>query len=142
MRFTQEFDQYLNQFRLRLKQLVLARGAAIISIAALLVTLVAVATAISNGFPDDIVITSRLILIALLGVLAYRFVILPRKRVDENGAADIEQRTEAFGGRVETYVEIDDERNPMRELLAEDATRIAHEHPPVSQVAKKEFTLA
>ena len=142
MRFTQEFDQYLNQFRLRLKQLVLARGAAIISIAALLVTLVAVATAIRNGFPDDIVITSRLILIALLGVLAYRFVILPRKRVDENGAADIEQRTEAFGGRVETYVEIDDERNPMRELLAEDATRIAHEHPPVSQVAKKEFTLA
>jgi len=30
----------------------------------------------------------------------------------------------------------------MRELLAEDATRIAHEHPPDSQVAKKEFTLA
>jgi len=142
MSFTQEFDQYLNQFRLRLKQLVFARGAAIISIAALLVTLIAVATAIRNGFPDDIVITSRLILIALLGALAYRFVILPRKRIDENGAADIEQRTEAFGGRVETYVEIDDERNPMRELLAEDATRIANEHPPDSQVAKKEFTLA
>jgi len=74
MRFTQEFDQYLNQFRLRLKRLALARGAAIISIAALLVTLIAVATAIRNGFPDDIVITSRLILIAVLGALAYRFV--------------------------------------------------------------------
>ena len=142
MRFTQEFDQYLNQFRLRLKQLVLARGAAIMSITALLVTLIAVATAIRNGFPDDIVITSRLILIALLGALAYRFVILPRKRVDRNGAADIEQRTEAFGGRVETYVEIEDERNPMRELLAEDATRIANEHPPDAQVEKMEFTLA
>ena len=142
MRFTQELDLYLNQFRLRLKQLVLARGAAVLSIAALLVTLIAVATAIRNGFPDDIVITSRLILIALLGALAYRFVILPRKRVDKNGAADIEQRTGAFGGRVETYVEMSDERNPMRELLAEDASRIANEHPPESQVEKKEFTLA
>jgi hypothetical protein len=142
MKFTQEFDQYLNQFRLRLKQLVLARGAAIISIAALVVTFVAVATAIRNGFPDDIVIASRLILIALLGTLAYRFVILPRRQVDVSGASDIEQRTEAFGGRVETYVEIDDERNPMRELLAEDATRIAHAYPPDAQVEKKEFTLA
>jgi hypothetical protein len=142
MRFTQEFDQYLNQFRLRLKQLVLARGAAIMSIAALIVTLIAVATAIRNGFPDEMVITSRLILIALLGALAYRFVILPRKRVDENGAAEIEQRSEAFGGRVETYVEITDERNPMRELLAEDATKIAKQHSPESQVEKKEFTLA
>ena len=142
MRFTREFDQYLNQFRLRLKQLILARGAAMMSVAALTVTLIAVAIAIRNGFPDDIVITSRLILIALLGTLAYRFVILPRRRVDDNGAADIEQRTEAFGGRVETYIEIDDDRNPMRELLAEDATRIANEYPPDSQVKKKEFTFA
>lgn len=142
MKSTQELDQYLHQFRLRLKQLVLARGAAMMSVVALLVTLVAVGTAIRNGFPDHIVITSRLVLIALLAALVYRFVILPRRRIDENGAADIEQRTEAFGGRVETYVEINDERNPMRELLAEDAARIAKEHPPDSQVAKKEFTFA
>ena len=55
MRFTQEFDEYLNQFRLRLKQLVLARGTAMISVAALVVTVVAVAAAVRNGFPDDIV---------------------------------------------------------------------------------------
>ena len=46
--------------------------------------------------------------------------ILPRRRVDESGAADIEQRTGVFGGRVETYVEMKDERSPMRELLAEE----------------------
>ncbi len=142
MRFTQEFDQYLNRFRLRLKQLILARGAAMISVAALAVTVIAVATAIRNGFPADIVIPSRLILMAVLGVLAYRFVFLPRRRVDENCAADIEQRSAAFAGRVETYVEMDDEQNPMRELLAEDATRIANDHPPESQVESKEFTLA
>jgi len=142
MRFTQEFDQYLNRFRLRLKRLVLARGAAMMSLTALAVTVIAVATAIRNGFPADIVITSRLLLIAVLGLLAYRFVYLPRRRVDNNGATEIEQRTAAFGGRVETYVEIGDEQNPLRELLAEDATRIANEHPPDSQVAGKELTLA
>jgi hypothetical protein len=142
MRFTQQFERYLDQFRLRLKKLALARGVALMSVAALVITLIAVATAIRNGFPDDIVITSRLILAAILGVIVYRFVILPRRHIDNNGAADIEQRTEAFGGRVETYVEMDDERNPMRELLAEDASRIAQEHPPEVQVEKKEFTLA
>jgi hypothetical protein len=118
MRFTQQFERYLDQFRLRLKKLALARGVALMSVAALVITLIAVATAIRNGFPDDIVITSRLILAAILGVIVYRFVILPRRHIDNNGAADIEQRTEAFGGRVETYVEMDDERNPMRELIA------------------------
>ena len=138
MKFTREFDLYLQQFRLRLKQLVLARGVAIMLFAALVITLVAVATAIRVGFPDDIVIASRVLLIGVLAALAYRFVILPRRRVDENGATDIEQRTGVFGGRVETYVEMKDERNPMRELLAEDASKIARNHPPQTQVAKKE----
>ncbi len=142
MKFTREFDLYLQQFRLRLKQLVLARGVAIMLFAALVITLVAVATAIRVGFPDDIVIASRVLLIGVLAALAYRFVILPRRRVDENGATDIEQRTGVFGGRVETYVEMKDERNPMRELLAEDASKIARNHPPQTQVAKKEFNLA
>ena len=142
MRYTQQFDQYLNRFRLRLKHLMLARGAAMMSVAALAVTVIAVATAIRNGFPADIVITSRVILMAVLGVLAYRFVFLPRRRIDENCAADIEQRSAAFAGRVETYVEMDDEQNPMRELLAEDATRIANDLPADSQVESKEFTLA
>ena len=142
MRYTEEFDRYLNRFCLRLKKLVVARGAALMSIAALVVTVVAVATAIRNGFPSGMVITSRLLLVAVLGALAYRFIVLPRRRVDENGAAEIESRSAAFGGRVETYVEIDDEQNPMRELLAEDASRIAADHSPESQVAKKEFTLA
>lgn len=142
MSFTRQFDRYLAEFRLRLKQLVLARGLSILSVAALVITLVAVAAAIRNGFPDDIVIASRLVLVAALAALAWRFVFLPRRRVDRQAAVTIEQRTEAFGGRVETYVEMEDERNPMRELLAEDATKIARAHPPQAQVPKKEFTVA
>lgn len=142
MRFTQEFDRYVNLFRQRLKQLALARGIAILSVAALVITLVAVAFAIRHGFPDDIVIASRVILLALLGVLAYRFILQPRRQIDGHAAADIEQRTSAFGGRVETYLEMDDDGNPMRELLAEDAASIAHQHPPDTQVAGKEFAFA
>jgi len=142
MKFTEEFDQYLERFTARLKKLALARGAAMMSLAALAVTVIAVATAIRHGFPDDIVITSRVLLIAVLAVLGWRFVYLPRRRVDENGAADIEQRSAAFAGRVETYVEMNAANNPMRELLAEDAAKIAGEHPPESQIAQKEFTLA
>ncbi len=142
MNFTQQFDRYLDQFRLRLKQLILARGIALMSLVGLAITLVAVAVAIRNGFPDDIVISSRLILLLALGGIVYRFVILPRRHVDKNGASQIEQRTGAFGGRVETYVEMDDLRNPMRELLAEDAAKIAQAYPPDTQVQKQEFTVA
>ncbi len=142
MRYTEEFDQYLDRFRLRLKKLAVARGAAMMSVAALGITVLAVATAIRNGFPADMVITSRVLLVAILGALAYRFVYLPRQRVDENGAAEIELRSAAFGGRAETYAEMVDQQHPMRELLAEDATRIARHHPPETQVRNREFALA
>lgn len=142
MRFTEELEQYLDRFRTRLKKLVVARGAALMSLAALAVTVIAVATAIRQGFPDDIVITSRLLLVAILAVLAWRYIYQPRRRVDENVAADIEKRSGAFAGRIETYVEMDREKNPLRELLAEDAAKIASSHPPESEVGKREFTLA
>jgi hypothetical protein len=142
MSFTEDFDRYLNLFRLRLKQLLIARGAAMVATAALLITVVAVAIAIRNGFPDDIVITARLVLVGVLAALAFWFVILPNRRLDEDGSAEIEKRTPEFGGRVETYVEMQDSRNPMRELLAEDALHVAGNHPAEKQVAQKEFTLA
>ncbi len=142
MTFTKAFDRYLAAFRRRLKQLVVARGFALISIVALAITLIAVAVAIRNGFPDQFVFGARLVLVAVIATLAWYYVILPRRRVNSNGASDIERRTNAFGGRVETYVEMSDARNPLRELLAEDAAKIARQHPPETEVARKEFNLA
>lgn len=142
MTFTKEFDRYLDAVRQRLKRLTLVRGIAILSIAALLITLIAVAAAIRKGFPDDFVILSRLILLVALGGLAYRFVVVPRRRVGADGAAEIERREAEFGGRVETYVEMEGTGNPMRELLAENASGIAHRHPPETTVRDSEFRLA
>ncbi len=142
MESTQQFERYLNLFRLRLKQLTMARAAAILAATALIVTLAAVETAVRTGFPSDVFIVARIILFASLIGLAIRFAVLPNRRIERDGAPDIEQRVPAFGGRVETYVEMQDTGNPMREILAEDTVRIANDFPPEKQIRQKEFTVA
>ena len=142
MSSTSDFERYLNLFRLRLKQLIIARGFAALLIAALVITLISVSLAIRQGFPGDIVITSRLILLGALAAIAWWFLVLPSRRIDENGSADIELRTPEFEGRVQTWMEVDSSKNPMAELLAEDTLRIASSYPPEKQVRQKEFTFA
>jgi hypothetical protein len=142
MKFTAEFDRYLNLFRLRLRQLQLARGAAALAIVALVVTSVAVTLAIRNGFPDDLVIAARLILFGGLAATVWLLVVRPGRRLLHGGAAQIEARTPSFGGRVETYIEMTDSGNPMRDLLAENTLKLAANHAPERQVRQKEFTLA
>jgi hypothetical protein len=142
MKFTAEFDRYLNLFRLRLRQLQLARGAAALAIVALVVTSVAVTLAIRNGFPDDLVIAARLILFGGLAATVWLLVVRPGRRLLHGGAAQIEARTPSFGGRVETYIEMTDSGNPMRDLLAENTLKLAANHAPERQVRQKECTLA
>lgn len=142
MSSTQEFERYLDLFRLRLRQLVIARGFAAILAAVLIITLISVTLAIRQGFPGDIVITSRLILLGAVVVIAWRMLILPGRKIDRDGSADIESRTPEFEGRVQTWMEVDSSKNPMAELLAEDTLRIAASYPPEKQVPQKEFTFA
>jgi len=142
MNFTEKFERYLNLFRLRLKQLLLARGAAALAITALVITVVAVTIAIRSGFPNSQIIVFRLILLGTLALLFYWLIVRPGRDLETDAAAEIEARTPDFRGRVEAYVEMQDTGNPMRELLAEDTLRVAHDNPPEKQVAQKEFTLA
>ena len=139
---TQRFERYLALFRLRLKQLAVARGAAILATAALIVTLAAVGIGVRTGFAADIFITARILLFALLIGLAVGFVILPNRHIEQSGAPDIERRIPAFAGRVETYVELQDTANSLREFLAEDTLRIADDFPPEQQIKQREFTIA
>ena len=64
MSSTSDFERYLNLFRLRLKQLVMARGLAVLAGAALLITVIAVSLAIRRGFPAEIVVTARILAVA------------------------------------------------------------------------------
>ena len=142
MTHSQQFEHYLTAFRDRLSGLATWRGIAAIAIAALVVSLVAVAVAARIGFPDDFMIMARLLLAAVLTATTWYFLIVLRRRLIAGAAAEIEHRTPAFEGRVEAYVDTNDEQNPMRELLAEESMQLASGHPPEQQVAPREFRAA
>ncbi len=142
MTYSKQFEEYLDSFTQRLQKLVIARGVAAMAVAALVVSLLAVTAAIRAGFPDDFMITARVVLAACIGGLAYYFFVLLRRRTDAESAHDIETKTPAFDGRVEAYVDTRDAANPMRELLAEESLDIAAHHSPVIQVAPREFYYA
>jgi len=140
--FTEQFERYLARFRKRLANLVIARGLALMGVAALVITIVAVLLASRAGFPTDLLVAARLILFGSLAVLAYFYISRPKRRLQESGATDIEGRTPAFGGRAETYLDMRGTDNPLRELLAEDAVLIAREHPPETRIKSSEFRYA
>lgn len=139
MASTQGLDSYVNRFRLRLKQLVIARGMAIVSVAAIAITAVAVTAGIRTGFPSGLMTGARLVLFGTLIALIIAYIVRPSRRIQRDGAAEIERRTPGLGGRVETFLEMHDRENPMRELLAEDTLAIAADHPPEERVRQREF---
>jgi len=139
---TERLDRYLDAFRLRLIRLNLSRGIAAIALAAALVTVVAVSLAIRSGFPDELMLTARVLLLSVIIALAVGLVVLPNRRIRASGIDSIEARTPGFGGRVETYTGMQDRDNPLRGLLAEDALRIAERCPPDQQIPQREFRLA
>jgi hypothetical protein len=142
MTSTERIDRYLALFRLRLQQLTTARGMAVIAVAALLITLVAVTIAIRTGFPGGLMVSARLLLLVAIAGLAVALVVLPNRRIRASGSDLVEARTPAFDGRVSTYADTGDAGNPLRDLLAEDAMRVADAHPPEQQIPQKEFAVA
>jgi len=106
------------------------------------VTLAAVFVAVRSGFPGDLMLTARLMLLFGIAGLAAYFIVLPNRRLREAGVDRIEARSPEFGGRIDTYAEMEGDDHPLRELLAEDALAIAERHPPETEIPQKEFTLA
>jgi hypothetical protein len=142
MTFSRQFDEYLETFSRRLTRLVVARGVAAVTVAALVFSLVAVTAAARAGFPDNFMIGARIALLLVLGAVAWYLIIEPKRRVAAEPAAGIEARTPEFDGRIEAYVDTQDATNPMRELLAEETLSIATHHAPQRQVTPREFQQA
>jgi len=142
MSSSHELERYLNLFRLRLKQLVMARALAVLATSALLITVIAVSLAIRRGFPGELVIASRVLLFAALGAIIYRWLVIPARRLDADGSETIELRAPAFAGRVRTWAGIRSNDNPLAELLAEDSLKIAGDNSPEQRVPQKEFSLS
>ncbi len=72
-----QLEAYLGEFRQRLKALIVARGAAMLAVAALVVTLIAVYFGIRRAFDPQIVIGARIVLLLLLGAIGVGLVALP-----------------------------------------------------------------
>ena len=87
MKPTEGLQRYLDAYRLRLQQLTTARGLAVIAGFALVVTLAAVFVAIRSGFPGDLMLTARLMLLFGIAGLAAYFIVLPNRRLREAGSA-------------------------------------------------------
>ena len=142
MSSTEQFERYLNLFRLRLKQLLMARGLAIGTASVLLITAVAVFLAIRQGFPDSIVYTARLLLLAAIAGIGWFLVARPGREVEADGSDEIETRAPGFGGRVRTWMEIRDTDNPIKPLLAEDSLELSDAAPPERAIPQREFSVA
>lgn len=141
MTATEQLDKYIESFRARLRHVQYARGSAVLALVLLAVAVAAAYVAIDAGFADNAVFTGRLVLLACLAGITWLLIIKPVKRLREEAALDIENRTPAFTGRIVTYTGMQDSSNPFRELLAQDTLQISDQFPIDRQVSQKEFTL-
>ncbi len=131
-----QLESYLSAFRRRLRALIVARGAAALSIAALFLTLGAVYLGTRQAFPDELMVGARLVLVLLLAGLVIGLLANPLRALRRTeGVQDIERRVPDFDGRVETYHELAkasedaERRSPFLGLLAEDTLKIARRIP-------------
>ena len=142
-------EGYLGRFRRRLRALILVRGAAVLCVAALAVTLAAVLVGTRQAFPEELMNGARLLLALSLGGIAAWLLWRPLQALRRTrGVADIERRAPDFDGRIETYDELARGRgrdsgqpSPFLGLLAEDAWRLARRIPAALRVPGREIAV-
>jgi hypothetical protein len=139
-----ELERYLDQFRERLKRLVLARGGAVLAVCALLLTLGAVWFGTRRAFDPGFMLGARLLLLALIVAVAVGLVYFPLRALKRSRAVpEIERRAPEFDGRIETYEGLvaSGQKSPFLVLLAEDALRFARKLPAAIGVSRLELSL-
>ena len=142
-----QLEGYLGEFRRRLRALIIARGAAVLSIAALLFTLAAVFMGTRQAFANQLMVSARLLLVLLLAGLVIGLLAIPLRALRRSeGVADIERRAPDFDGRIETYHGLAnaskdaEQRSPFLGLLAEDTLKIARRIPVALNVRNWEIS--
>ena len=149
MKAQARLEDYLGGFRRRLRTLILARGAAMLCVAALAVTLLAVLIGTRQAFPAELMNGARLLLALSLGAVAALLLVRPLQVLRRTrGVTDIERRAPDFDGRIETYDELAGGKHdagaqpsPFLGLLAEDAWRLARGIPAALRVPNREIVV-
>ena len=132
-----QLEAYLGEFRRRLKALIVARGAAVMAIAAVAITLIAVYIGIRRAFDPEFVYGARAVLALMLGAIVVSLLVLPLRALKRSrGIKDIERRAPDFDGRLETYDGLthSGRSTPFLPLLAEDALKFARKIPVALKV--------
>ena len=139
-----QLEAYLREFRDRLKRLVVARGAAVLAVTALAVSLVAVYFGIRQAFAAELIVTARLLLLVVIIAAAAGMIYWPMKLLRRTrGVDEIERRGAAFDGRIETWDSVSraPDKSPFLSLLAEDAMNVARRVPATFAVSRREINI-
>lgn len=127
----EQLQTYLRRLELRMRVLAASRGAAVVTAAALLLTVLLVAIGNRLRFAQGVVWPLRLLLFAALAATISFAVAIPLWRLNKRWVTRLaERRVPGFGERLLTIMERPDTSNPFTELVAEDAMRVAREHQP------------
>jgi len=143
----ERLESYLASLRRRLRTDIFVRAGAAAAMGTLLVTCIAVWLFNREGFASSITVSARVILAALLAVVAVLLVWLPLRRLArDDGSKVFEQRLPEEHGRIQTYLdskrrEVQGIASPLIELLAADAANIAEKTPPSEIVSSRRLTL-
>jgi hypothetical protein len=122
---------YLRSLELRVRLFAAARGIALIAGLALLLTLLLVWISNRYEFAQQVVFPLRILLFVALAAAISFALALPLLRLNRRRITRLaERRFAGFEERLLTVAERPDTANPFTELVAEDALRIAREHPP------------
>jgi len=139
---TSRLDQYLDSFKHRLKKLTMLQGIAATAVVLLIISLLGAWFSTSSGFSGDTVAAFRILLVLAIAAVVITTIINPLRDIDADISNKVEARSPEFGGRLETYIQMKEENNPFRELLAEDALRISEANPVESVINKNDFNIA
>ena len=139
-----QLEAYLAEFRERLKRLIIARGAALAGIAALVVTVGAVYLGMRRAFDPHFTLAARVVLLLLLAAIVTGLIVYPLRLLARNrGIQDIERRAPDFDGRLETYDGLTraERPTPFLGLLAEDALKLARRIPVALKIPQRHISL-
>jgi|HigsolmetaAR201D_1030396.scaffolds.fasta_scaffold00419_28 hypothetical protein len=139
---TSRLEHYLTELRIRLRRLIYLRAAAVIAGGVLVLTLAFVAWLAAAGYPAPLAWIGRASIVVLCVAALAALLWWPLHKLwKSDGSDEFERRLPEQRGRIQTYLDLRRREaevgpSPLKELLAEDAARIA-ERTPVEEVVPK-----
>ena len=131
MKALNEVNAYLRRVELRLRLFAAARGLAVVAGLALGLTLLLVWIGNRYEFAQQVVSPLRILLFLALATAMSLMLALPLLRLNRRQITRLaENRIPGFEERLLTVIERPDASNPFTELVAEDALKVAGQHPP------------